>query len=461
MSEQKSTYSQDLDRALSLRENILITLSSVTPASSLFIIVPALIAGLAGGSVLAMALAGLIGIFVGLCYAELSSAYPITGGEYTWAARLLGKTTGFAVFMLTLVSGILIIGVIGSGVAPYLSAVWSGADSKYTILVVILITTVISALTITTNAWVTGVCLALEVLAAAVVAVLGFTHIERGPAVFVQPQALDANGALTSVSLALVVSQLALALFAYNGYGTAVYYSEETKGATRNIGRAIMISLGVTVAVELIPLMGVILGTKSLEGLVGSDAPLNMFLVERGGDTVNKLVSLGVAIAIFNAVIAIQIQNARLIYSSARDKSWPDAIDNALGSINAKTKTPVIATVVVGVLSALTAFYVPFNWLLIATGAGVVFIYAAVAIAALRVRSHGPSRDGIYRMPLFPIPPILVLGFMAYVLYQNVTTDAKPVLVSVVTMAIGALWYAGFIRPSRGARWTLPDPHTD
>lgn len=38
-------YEQQLARSLSMRENILITLSSVTPASSVFIIVPAVLLG--------------------------------------------------------------------------------------------------------------------------------------------------------------------------------------------------------------------------------------------------------------------------------------------------------------------------------------------------------------------------------------------------------------------------------
>jgi amino acid transporter len=80
-------YRQELARSLTLRENILITLSTVTPASSVFIIIPSLIVGLAGGSVAAMVIAAFLAIFVGLCYAELSSRWPISGGEYTYLAE--------------------------------------------------------------------------------------------------------------------------------------------------------------------------------------------------------------------------------------------------------------------------------------------------------------------------------------------------------------------------------------
>jgi amino acid transporter len=454
------TYRQELARSLSVRENIFITLSSVTPASSLFIIVPALITGLAGGSVAAMAIAGFIAIFVGLCYAELASRYPITGGEYTWAARLLGKPLGFAVFLLSLVTGVLIIAVIASGVGPYLSVIWDGFDSAWTPILVIVVTTAIASLTIRANAWVTGICLALEMIACVVLVVLGLAHISRGVATFVTPQTTG-SGALGPVSWGVLFSLVPVALFAYNGYGASVYYAEETKAATRTMGRAILVSLLITVLAELVPLIAVVLGSSSLDALVTSDAPLNYFLLDRGGNTVNVLVSVGIAIAVFNAVIAIQIQIARLVFASARDRSWPEAVDTLLAKINSRTHTPIAATVLVGVAAAASGYWIPFDWLLIATGASVVVVYAIVAVAALRVRGAAATARTGYRMPLWPLPPLVVLGIMAYVLYQNITTDITPLVVSLVTLMIGVAWYFLFVHPRRGERWTLPDPQDD
>ena len=67
-----------------MKENILITLSAVTPASSVFIIVPTVLLGVGGASVLTMLIGAVAALFVALCYAELAATYPITGGEYTW-----------------------------------------------------------------------------------------------------------------------------------------------------------------------------------------------------------------------------------------------------------------------------------------------------------------------------------------------------------------------------------------
>ena len=172
-------YRGELSRSLSIRDNVLITLSGVTPASSLFVIAPAVISGVGGAAVTAYTVAAVIGIAVALCYAELSSAFPIAGGEYAFVARTMGKAGGFALFVQTLVSGVFVVAVIASGAGTYLSVLWPGLNDTAVGVVVILLTTVVACFHIRLNAWVTGTFLILEVIALGVLAVLGFLHVSQ------------------------------------------------------------------------------------------------------------------------------------------------------------------------------------------------------------------------------------------------------------------------------------------
>ncbi|UUW92432.1 APC family permease [Pimelobacter simplex] len=450
-------YEQQLARSLTMRENIMITLSSVTPASSVFIIVPAILLGVGGASVLTLALAAVAAVLVGVCYAELSATYPVTGGEYTWAARLLGRPAGFATFLLTLVSGILIIAVIALGTGDYLGAAWSGLSGSWVGVAVIVVTTAVAALDIRTNAWVTGLFLATEVLALIVLAVLGFLHPERGIATFFSAQTMGAHG-LEGVGVAAVVALLPVALFAFNGYGAAVYYVEETKDANRTIGRVILVALAVTALVEIVPLAAVVVGAPSMEALLASDAPMNYFLLERGGSALNVVISVGIALAIVNAVIAIIIQIARLVYASARDRSWPGPVDDVLGRIHPRFKSPVNATLLVGGVAALAAALIPLSWLITATGASVAVVYLVVGTSALRLRRPGLARSRGYRMPWWPLPPLLLIAGMVYVCVQVARDTPSQLAISLTTMVLGLVYYLGFIHPRRGERWTLPDP---
>lgn len=454
-------YRAELSRSLSVRGNVLLTLSAITPASSLFIIGPAVISGVGGAAATSYAIAAVVGVAVALCYAELSSAFPITGGEYAFVARILGKPSGFALFILTLISAVLIVAVVADGAGVYLAVALPDIDGRQVGIVIILATAVVGCFNIRFNAWVTGGFLFLEVAALAILAALGFLNVSQPVSSLWTATTSSDDGTLVAASAGLVISYTATALFSYNGYGNAVYFSEETREASRVIGRAVLWSLLITVIVELVPLAAVVLGTPSMAELVGSDDPLTYFLQARGGSTINTLVSLGVAIAIINAVLACTLQSARLVYCSARDRSWPDVINRPLARIHPRTKTPVVATLTAGALAATLLAVVPFDALLIVTGATVLVIYAFVAVSALVGRINGTTRRAVFRMPMWPAVPIAMLAATLLITYQSLLSDWIPVAVGIATAVIGLPYYYLYIHPRRGRSWTLPDPSDD
>src|SRR5258708_17416420 len=75
-------YDEDLSRSIGILGNVFITLSGVTPASSVFIIVPVALVAAGSGSFLAFVFAAIVGVFMAFCWAELSAAFPIAAGDY-------------------------------------------------------------------------------------------------------------------------------------------------------------------------------------------------------------------------------------------------------------------------------------------------------------------------------------------------------------------------------------------
>lgn len=266
---------------------------------------------------------------------------------------------------------------------------------------------------------------------------------------------------LVAAGAGLVVSYTTTALFAYNGYGTAVCFAEETRQASRTIGRAILWSLAIAVLTQLIPLVAVILGTPNMAEMVGAADPLTYFVQSRGGTVINDLVSLGIAIAIINAVLAGTLQNARKVYSSARDRSWPEIINRPLERIHPRLKTPVVATVVFGMLSIALLAVVPFGVLLIITGASLLITYALVALSALVGRINGSTDRAVFRMPLWPAIPLTMLAVTLVITYQNLVNDWVSVAITVAIAVAGLPYYYLYIRRRGGDRWTLPDPVDD
>lgn len=449
-----------LNRVLGALGTLLIVLSAVTPASSVFIIVPGVIALAGSGSFLSFVIAAVIGLFMAYVYAELSSAYPTTGGEYTMIGRTLGRFWGFLTLFMNFITLILIVAVVALGVGTYLGVIIPNLDPKIIGVVTIIISSIVAILKIKLNAVVTGVFLAIELVALLVLTVLGFANIERPlSSLFSSPQILDATtNSLVSAPSGLILAATAVALFAYNGYGSAAFFGEETHDAKRNIGKVVLWALVITVIAELVPLTAVLLGAPDLSALIAAPQKIEYFLEARGGHTLTVFISLAIALAILNAVIAIILQAARLLFSSGRDRTWPAPLSTALASVHSTHQSPWIATIVVAVLSA-GACFIDLNLLFVVTGTSLVVLYILLCAAVIVGRHNGTTNGGHYRMPFFPIPAVVALLALVYIAYQNFLDEAfgRPSLIATGLMLLaGAVYYAIFL--ARSSDWKLHGP---
>lgn len=449
-------YRQELSRSLGMLGNVFITLSGVTPAASVFVIAPVAFQAAGSGAFLAFVFAGIVGIFMALCWAELAGAFPIAGGDYAlvWhsfrgrAAALAGPVS-FVTFSLWVGFITFIPATIALGAGTYLDVLTS-VNAKVVGAIMMLIATVVGLFKIKFNAVLTAVFLGIEMLALVTLTVLGIVHARNGGALF-HPVTGGTGGKLAPVAFSTVMAVTATAIFSYNGYSSAVNFAEETRGTSRTIARAILWSLAITVAAELIPVTAVVLGSPSIARLAGSGVPLQYFIEATSDSAVNKMVSVLIVIAILNATLAIVLSSGRILYSSARDNAWGPA-SRWLADIHPRLKTPWISTMVVGVIGAVLCLTVSLDTLVNLTGASLVADYALIAVAAIAARMTGATADSSYRMPWWPLPPILALAALGYVFTQQTGLLLRATL---ITMGIGLVYWAVVLLPQRGKAWTL------
>src|SRR4029079_10895379 len=114
---------------------------------------------------------------------------------------------------------------------------------------------------------------------------------------------------------------------------------------------AILWSLVITVAAELIPTTAVLLGAPDLAALTPSSTPMVDFLDATASSAVTTIVSLGVALAIFNATLAIILEFGRILSSASRDRAGPGVINDWLVTVHPTLKSPWVATAIVGIVS--------------------------------------------------------------------------------------------------------------
>jgi amino acid transporter len=436
---------------------LFLALSAATPASSVFVIVPDVVSEAGSGALISMAAAALIAVCVAQAYAELGSAFPLAGGEYAMTARTLGPLTGFVVLGLNLANSLLAAAVLALGIGEYLGPAGSGLNPVAIALAAVACATLLGVLNIRTNAFVTGAFVAVELVTLLVLAALGFGHVQRGlPELIGHPLAI-AGGSLSPAPAASIGLAIAVAIFAYDGYGAAVYFGEELHEAPRHIGRAIVWALAITVLAEIIPLTGVLMGAPDLKALLGSAAPFPDFIRTVGGPTLERVLSLGVALAIFNAVIATVLLTSRQFYSMGRDATWPAAVNALFVRLHRKFHSPWAATLVSGALACGLCF-IDLKLLLIATGTGTAIIYAVMCLATLAGRRTGRSSHGHHKMPLYPWLPLLTLAALAGVIWADLIDpdEGRPglMIAAAVALAFGAYYLA--VLKKRG--WFPKDP---
>ncbi|MFD5629307.1 APC family permease [Streptomyces sp. NPDC127072] len=439
-----------LKRSIGVVGGTLLTLSCVTPASTLFVVVPDLFSSLGTATALTIAIGSLLCVAVAFCYSELGTLIPSAGGEYAMVSTMAGRLAGWLVFVLSLLVVMIVPPVIAMGTADYLAPI-AHLNPSMAGAGVMLLATLAGLLDLRANAWITGVFLVLEVIAAAVVAVLGFSHSERGLSSLTSMRVAGSGGHTDTVTAMLVVSGLAIALFITQGFSTAVYLSEELENPRRNVARTVLATLAISTVIILVPVVAITMGAPDLSALTGGD--IGTMVTAWSNSAVGTFVSLCVALAIINAGIVMVIQNSRVLFASARDKAWPEPVNGVLSKLG-RFGSPWVATLLVGVPGAALCF-VDLDTLYGVTGVSVTAMYLLVAVAALLARRGHHRHTPAWRMPLWPAVPVLLIAVLAYVLTRQETVY---LLWTGGITAVATLYWAFYLRPRRGTRWLVSIP---
>ena len=377
-------------------------------------------------------------------------AFPETGGEYTILSRALGPAWGVAVLSLNLLGFSVAQALSGVGVATYLAAVWPGLPVRPTAVVLVVLVTVTAVLNIRVNAAMTGAFLAVELVALLLLTVLGFAHVHRGPvAALMRPEVVSATG-LASPSLALLGAATVGAIYAYNGYGAVVFLGEELHEAPRRIARVVFLSLGIAVITELAPIAAVLVGVADLRTLTAAASPIPMAINRLGGPAVARAMSPGGRAGDLQRHDRGGADGGASALQHRAGRPLARALQPRLGACPPTLRFTLDRDADHGRCGAHGLFpgpahprFDPWN--------GNVAIYAGLCLAALIGRRSGATTHMKYRMPLFPIPPVFALAFLAGVVGFDFVDPAgrRGLAATAVTIAMALVYYAMVHRKRR------------
>jgi amino acid transporter len=342
---------------------------------------------------------------------------------------------------------------IALGVGTYLHALNDAIPVNLSSAIAMAVVTLLAVLRIQVGAILVAIFLAIEVVVIVVVAVAGFTHWNQPWSILSHPVIFDGSG-LSPVGLGAIVGAIAITMFSVNGYDSAINFSEETRGGPATVGKAVVIAALTGIVLELVPFFAGLMGAQDLTEYLSSATPLTDLISQVWGPTLKNIVIIGALFAVLNAILAITLQFARILWSSARDRAWPDAVNAILGRVHHRFQSPWVATVILGSVATALCFASDLVTTVTFTAVLIIVLYGLIAVAALvsRVRDKDTPRPS--RMPLWPLPPLLALAGIVIALTQQKPQD---IWIVVILFVVAAVYYFAYLHRAKQDRWV---PHT-
>jgi len=435
---------QELARVLSVPQTIGLVLSDITPTASLFVIAASVFPIAGTGTLWTFLIAGLIAICVALSMAELGSTYPIAGGMYSIVARVLGKPLGFITMFDYVVQGIFLPASIALGIGNYLTLIFPNVNANIWATILMLAVTAVAFFSVKTSANITGFFLIIELIVLTIIIVLGFANPHNSVSTLLIPKLFSSSGS-SSVPIGAIAATIAVALFSFNGYDSAINFSEETNSSAKNVGRSVLTAAILGVTFQLVAVIAMLVGTKSLGGFFTAKLPVYDFLESYLGTTVTKVLTVGVILAVVNGTLAIVLQFSRFLYSTARDQSWPGPVNRVFSNIHPRFKTPWASVLFVGLTGSLLTLFGSLVSAITFTSVLIVVVYAFIAVAAIVNRFKINKKDIPFKMWLWPIPSIIALIGSVFALSRQSVSD---LIICGILFAVGLGYY--FIASRKG-----------
>jgi APA family basic amino acid/polyamine antiporter len=381
---------------------------------------------------LAWVLGGIITLASALTVAEIAAAIPKTGGLYVYLEELYGEAWGF------------LLGWVQTVIAfPAAAAALAIAFSTYTrffipmgafeqkLLAVGVLAFVISMNVLSTKYG--GVVQTLSTVAKlipiGIIIILGLTNGE----------AHDFRTVTVITEGAGFGAAILGTLWAYDGWISVTNMAGELKNPSKELPRAIILGVIAVMAVYLL-INVALLNIIPMEQITVSDTPASDAAVVLFGDGGAAFIAVGIIISVFGALNGYAMTGARVPFSMAERKQLP--YSTRLMKLHRRFRTPANALILEGALAVIYIFSGTFNTLtdLLVFVLWIFFVSGVFGVFLLRRRR--PARGNRYKVPLYPITPIVGILGGTYILISTILSDpVKSTVGIIITLAGLPVYY--------------------
>jgi APA family basic amino acid/polyamine antiporter len=432
----------DLRRTLGFRDLVLLAMGTVI-GSGIYL-VPGVVlrqtGGHTGSAMLVWIVAGGLSLLGALTYAELGAMKPDAGGLYAFIRDAFGPLPAFLFGWTSFF-------VIASGSVATLAVAFSGyvaqivpiapIASRVIAIAVIVLTAAINVRgtreSATVQNWTTG--LKVGALLVMGIGLIAFGHPPRDAATTLWPSSVTPS-VLTGFGTAMIG-----VLWAYEGWQYVTFSAGETLDPQRTFPRAITVATAALIVTYLLASFGYI-------AALGPDAAAHSDHIAADavgallGPIAGKLVGALILVSIFSAANGLLLTAPRMYYAMARDGLF----FKRLAVVDKRFGTPAFAISAIALWAAVLAVSGTFEQLLTyVVFTGWIF-YGLGGLAVLQLRRKEPDANRPFRVPGYPITPLLFVASAALLVGNTVIAQPVRAAAGITVMLAGMpafyLWRA-------------------
>lgn len=394
-------------------------------------ILPGIVGGLAGpSSLLAWIVGAILTVAIGLCYAELATAFPKAGGPAVYPYETLGGNKAVGSFLSCLegvcvfFGNLIFVIITAIMMAAYLCMLIPGAAAYTGIIaaIFVILAYVVNLLGIksTRDVNLGMLVMLIAVLAACVISF--FINIE--PANF-QPFFLHGTAGF--------VACLPMAVTSFGAWVTICSIAEEIKEPEKTIPKVILCTIAVALVIQVIVMgatFGVVPPTAFVEGSAAMAAPLGYAAKTIGYRWLITLIPISALLAGFTSVLVGMLGASRPLVALGRNETFPKAFASLT-----KRGIPGVALTLVAVVSVVLACFPEYFFKILVVGVliGTGLPFGINIVSYIGLRYWRGDIEPAFRAPggyVLPVIAFIVLGIGC------VGLGSMEVLWSLVALAV-------------------------
>lgn len=401
------TEKAQLKRSLTLPLIVLYGLG-VTIGAGIYVLVGATASVAGSYAPLSFVLAALVMLPSACSFAELVGRLPVSAGEAAYVrAGFNSATLSVIVGLLVVSAGTVSAAAICLGSVGYIRQ-FIDVSGPVLIPIVVLLITFIAAWGVRESVTFAAVMTVIEIVGLLAVIAGGFLG---GAAHDFSPVFAPVSGETVMHIGFGVMSAGVLAFFAFIGFEDLVNMAEETQEPSRIMPRAIFLTLAISTTLYVLVSIVAVLNVP-IADLAGAEAPLSL-VFERTTGASPITISFIAIIATLNGVIVQVIMGARVIYGLSQQGSLPAS----LGYVHPVTRTPLVATALIGLIVIVLATLVPLKGLAELTSQITLTVFALVNLSLWHIKRRGdPAPAGTFINPQWvPLAGLICCGLFLVV----------------------------------------------